>query len=325
MPRKGIMYAAAFLAMLIIPLAGARAITVSPVLFDFEIAPGGSQQDTIRLINNTNERETFTLFVENFVASGEEGGQMYIHEEEPTDLASWVSVDAPTVTLDPGEMAEFPFLIQIPEDAEPGGHYASVFFSRGGGPDEASGVGITEQVGVLLLVRVPGDVMEQASVESFRITNGTVLNRLPAKFELRIRNTGSIHLRPKGTLVVKNVLGSVVTRLPANPNKSAILPSSIRRVESSWVKTLDIPEGGFWTELKNEWRNFALGRYTASIDVTYGSQNKQLPSQQVCFWVIPWRILLVVLVLIVILIALIKGYNTILVRTALKESKKKKK
>jgi hypothetical protein len=324
MTRKLTLLAVVFMALLLIPSGGANAITVSPVLFDFEIATGVNRQDKVLLINDTGERETFSLLVENFVASGEEGAQEYIREEEPTDLASWVFVDQPTVTLDPGEMAEFPFIVSVPEDAEPGGHYATIFFSRGGREGSASGVGVTEQVGVLLLVRVPGDIREQANVESFRVVNGPVLNRLPAEFELRIRNTGSVHIRPKGTLVVHNLLGSVVARLPANPKKSAILPNSIRKIDSGWVKTVDIPKGGFWTEVKNEWRNFAIGRYTASIDVKYGSQSTQLPGQGVNFWVIPWRLLLLALGALIVLIALIKGYNALLVRAAMKKSRKKK-
>ncbi len=310
-------------AFLLIPSEGAHAITVSPVSFDFEIAPGASRQDKILLINDTGERETFRLLVENFIASGEEGAQEYIHEDEPTSLASWVVVDQPAVTLDPGESAEFPYLINVPSDAEPGGHYATIFFSRGGTEGSTSGVGIMEQVGVLLLVRVPGDIREQASVESFQILNGPVLNRLPAEFNLRIRNTGSVHIRPKGTLVIRNLLGSVVARPLANPNTSAVLPNSIRKINTGWVKTVDISNGGFWTEAKNEWKNFAIGMYTVSIDSTYGSQNAALSGQEVRFWVLPWRLLLIALGMLAVLIVLIKGYNALLVQAALRKSRRK--
>ncbi|MBD3252015.1 hypothetical protein GF380_06240 [Candidatus Uhrbacteria bacterium] len=309
---------AAFLAL---PLNSAFATTVSPLLFEFEIAPGKSTQETISVINDSEQTQTYTLFVENFIASGEDGSQQYLHEEIPTGLASWVVVDEPTVTIAPGERAEFPFLVNVPNDAEPGGHYATVFFSRGGASGRSTGVGITEQVGVLLLVQVPGDIKEQANVESFRITNGMILNRLPAEFELRIRNTGSVHISPRGTLVVRNLLGSVVERLPANPNKSRILPNSIRRIQSGWAKTLEEKQGGFFAELTNEWNNFAIGKYTASIDVTYGSRQTALPDQRVSFWVIPWRILIVVILIIVAIIALVKGYNALLIRSALRSSR----
>lgn len=302
----------------------AQAITVSPVKYDFEITPGRSVQDHVLLINDTNQRETFTLHAENFVAGGEDGGQLYLPEDTLTDLASWVRLGEPKITLNPGEAAEFPFMIGVPEGAEPGGHYATLFFTRGGGKDAGSAVGIAEQVGVLLLVRVPGEVREDARVESLRVKHGGLLNRLPAIFELRIRNVGSIHLYPRGTVVVQNMLGNVVARLPANPNNAAVLPNSVRRLESGWTKTLESSSGGFFAELRNEWRNFAIGRYTASVEMTYGSQQAQLGNASVSFWVFPWHLLLVCALLLIALIGSIRLYNAMLVRSAMKRLQRKK-
>jgi hypothetical protein len=313
---------AAFFLFLLLPGGRARALTVSPVLFDMDIAPGASAQAKIVLTNETDEPQTFSFLAENFIASGEEGAQTYIHEEELTGLASWVYPDRPEVSLDPGKSADFPFLIRVPEDAEPGGHYAAIFFSRGSGdgaPSAKGGVGITEQVGVLLLVRVPGNIMEQSNVESFRMARGAVLHRLPAEFELRVRNTGSVHVRPTGTLVIRNMIGMTVARLPANPKQSAVLPGSVRKIENAWQKT--VPRGdGFWAEAANEWRNFALGRYTASVELAYGSRQEQIRSQDVHFWVIPWRILLLALGVFMAFVILVKIYNAIVVRAALRKS-----
>ncbi|GMU25106.1 DUF916 domain-containing protein [Candidatus Uhrbacteria bacterium UHB] len=300
--------------------AATQAITVSPVLFDFDIQPGSSQQAKITVVNDSNETQSFTLHTQNFIASGEEGSQEYLQEEQPSDLASWVIPDQPTIQIDPGASRDFPFLISVPEHADPGGHYATIFFTRAPGASGESGVGIAEQVGVLLLVNVPGDIVESIEVDSFRVKH-TVVNRLPAEFEFRLRNLGSVHERPKGTLVIRNILGSVVARVPGNPNKSAILPNSVRRIDSGWAHTLDIPEDrGFWAETKNEWKNFAIGRYTASIDMTYGSNNVQIPVHTVSFWVLPWHLMLLALLGLVGIVLLIMLYNNLLVRAALKKS-----
>lgn len=300
----------------------AHAITVSPVLFDFEIQPGAKQQAKITVVNDANEIQAFTLNAQNFIASGEDGSQQYLDEERPSDLASWVVPDQPTIEIEPGASRDFPFLISVPENADPGGHYATIFFTRSSGKSDDSGVGIAEQIGVLLLVTVPGDVREAIDVDSFQVKHA-VMSRLPAEFEFRLRNLGSVHVRPKGTLVIKNILGSVVARVPGNPNKSAILPNSVRRIDSGWARTMDIPEGeeGFWTEMQNEWKNFAIGRYTASIDMTYGSNNTQIPVQSVSFWVLPWHLVLIALLMLFAVILLIAVYNKILIRSALKKSK----
>lgn len=301
----------------------AEAIAVTPVNFDFDVAPGTSVRSEITLLNDTESADTFSLEVLNFVAQGEDGAQQYIEEERPSDLASWVTVDRPSVVLEPGEDATFPFVINVPANAEPGGHYASIFFSRQANATAGTGVGIGSKVGVLLLVNVPGDVHEEAKVESFTLRGPAVRSRLPAWFDLRIRNLGSVHFKPRGSLVIRNMFGSVVQRAAVNPKNSAVLPNSVRRVETVWARALTEEEGtGFWTGVRNDWHNFALGRYTASTEVTYGSKAAALASPVVTFWVIPWRLLLLVLAGLVVLITLIKLYNRLLVSSALKKEAK---
>lgn len=307
---------------LLLPFHAATAITVSPVVMDVDVVRGSNKQDKITVRNDTDRVQTYALRVQNFVAEGEEGGQAYLDEEQPSGLASWVIVDTPTVTLQPGESADFPFVINIPRDAEPGGHYATIFFTSSPGGIEQTGVGIAAKTGVLLLVNVPGDIREEARVETFSMYGGAWISRLPAHFELRIRNLGNTHFRPRGTLVIRNVLGSVVARVPANPKKSAVLPNSVRKIYAVWANTLDIPSGGFWTEVKNEWRNFAIGRYTASVDILYGTQNKSLEVQPSAFWVFPWRLGILASVGIVLIFVLLRLYNAMIVRAALKRAGK---
>ena len=278
------------------------ALAVSPVLYDFEIAPGSSRQSGVTLTNDTREEETYTLHAQNFSPSGECGQQVYVEEARPTGLASWIYPERPTVILGPGESAEFPFVVNVPRNAEPGGHYATLFFTRTGDVDEGSGVGVGSEVGVLLLVNVPGNVREDAQVESFTLRGSKIRDRLPVFFDLRIRNLGSVHFRTRGTLIIKNMFGRVVQRTSANPNNVATLPASVRRVESVWARTLtDEPDqdpcfyppvtdtsrdGGFLNNLRAEWDNFALGRYRASVEITYSSTAPAVVSEDVIFLVI---------------------------------------
>jgi hypothetical protein len=308
------------------PTPAAQAIAVSPVLFDFDIAQGSSKQGTVTIINDTDQEDVFRLEVRNFIAMGEDGAQEYLEEQEPTGLASWVSVNRPSVTLAPGQSAEFPFVVTVPADGEPGGHYASIFFSRAPREANGTGVGIGGKVGVLVLVNVPGEVREEARIESLTLQGDAWRSHLPAVFDLRIRNLGSVHFRPRGSLIIRNIFGQEIVRVPANPKNSAVLPNSVRRVESVWANTLEEElETGFWAEVRNEWKNFAFGRYTATVDISYGAQKKSLISPQVVLWVIPWRLSLFALGGLFVLVLLLKGYNRLLVRSALKKESRRRK
>ena len=152
----------------------------------------------------------------------------------------------------------------------------------------------------------------------FTVDEGSSLNRLPATFATRFQNEGNIHLRPTGSVVVKNLFGSTSAELVMNQNGGATLPDSIRRYETTWEKSTveETPGniwGNFWAEFRNEWNNFALGRYQASVSLTAGTGDLVKDSATLTFWVWPWRVLtLMFLILVVVVLAVsfgIKRYN----------------
>jgi hypothetical protein len=301
----------------------AYALMVSPVAFDFEGTPGGSARGVIRLTNDSERSDTFSLEARNFIPYGEEGAQTYLEEEEVTGLASWVRFDQPSVFLQAGQTAEFPFVVAVPPDAEPGGHYAAIFFSRVPDKAQGTGVGVGGAVGVLLLMNVSGEIHEEARIESFTVREGAVHDRLPIYFDLRIRNLGSVHFRPRGELMIRNVFGNVVNRSDVNPKNSAVLPNSVRRVESVWARTLQEQEGGFFVQAKEEWRNFAIGPYTAAVEMRYGSQAWQLSSAQMTFWVFPWRLLLLTGVAVLLIVVLLVSYHRLVVASVVAKERKR--
>ena len=105
-----------------------------------------------------------------------------------------------------------------------------------------------------------------------------------------------------------------------------MLPNSIRRLDTWWIKDTNIDQGsGFISELKNEWRNFALGRYTAKVNVKYGKSKIPLPEKVVSFWVIPWAIISIVVAVLIVLLLGMKVYNKMIIDSALKQNQKSKK
>ncbi len=307
-------------------IQNASALTVSPVVVDHEVAPGMRATGKIMVTNENKGPETLYISVQSFVAQGEEGEQRYLDEEvDVNGLPQWFRFNEQSFVLEAGKSKELEYTLNIPANAEPGGHYASVFFTNT--PDtENSGtnLGISAKTGIVFLIKVSGNVNENATIESFTVNKST-FSSLPAMMSLRIRNHGSVHFRPTGTLTVRNMWGGIVARVPANPKKGAVLPNSVRRLDTWWAKSTDIATGGFMAGLTNEWRNFALGKYTATVDVKYGSANTALEAQTVSFWVIPWRMGLILLLVIVVLFLIMKMYNRAIVSSAISKNTKRKK
>lgn len=303
----------------------ANALTVSPATVDNDLDPGASVTGVIKIFNDSDQTYTYGVSNQRFQAGGENGEPEIIPEGSDTainDLKNWLSFTGENrVTLAPGESKDFAYEIKVPQNAEPGGHYAVAFFSRFADLNGESGVGLGAKLGVLFLVNVSGNISEGASFESFEVKNKFV-SHLPANFYLRIKNNGTVHFRPKGNISIHNIFGSEVTKIPANMGKNAVLPNSIRRLETWWVKDKDaVQDNGFFSGLQNEWKNFGIGYYKATAYVTWGSKDTEFSPMTVSFWVFPWRLAIVFLAILAVLFGGIKLYNKMIVSSAMKKQK----
>lgn len=310
----------------------ALAVTVSPVIYDETLDPGKTVQGLIHVLNDTTEDQTYYTSVQNFVAVGEEGQQTFLPEtDSTTGLASWISLEEASVKLKPGDRHDFKWALAIPKNAEPGGHYAAVFFSTTPKNEQESGVGVGGKTGVLMLINVTGNIKESAKAESLTVMSHgdpssvqptSFLNRLPASLELRVKNEGSVHIKPQGVVVITNMFGNRVAGVNVNPNDSRVLPSSIRKIRTSWGPGIEEPVTGVFANIAAEWNGFALGRYTATVEATYGKQHLPLTSSAT-FWVFPWRLALLAFLAFLVIIFLIKGYNRMVVKAAMSKVSQK--
>ena len=311
------------LAALIFALApiSAFAITVSPPIIEFDARPGDTIVDTIKLYNETTEPQTLSGAVQTFKALNETGAPSFLPPEESTDLATWLKLDESTVTLKADERKDILFSINVPADAEPGGHFAGILWTPSGTTTlQGSGVGITVKTGTLILVRVAGDINETGRLVSFTADRASY-NYLPANFAVRFENLGNVHLKPIGTIEISNLLGRKVTSLPINGDLSNVLPESIRKFDATWQKT-EVPIGA--SEWQKERENFAWGKYTATLTLDYGVDGQKTTTSLV-FWVFPWRVTLFYLAIVILIIILIifgiRSYNKWLIKKFSQQNK----
>ncbi|HCM68241.1 MAG TPA: hypothetical protein DIS62_04575 [Candidatus Kerfeldbacteria bacterium] len=316
---------ALFAAMLVCAIVfpgKAEAITLIPPSLELGLIPGQESQTSIKLFNE--ESTAVELYTEsrNFTATGETGLPLFDFESEQIGLSTWITVEEGPIVLQPGGRYEVPVSILPPANADPGGHYAAIFFSTT--PPTEGQVRISSKVGTLILATVQGDISESGLIQELATRGGSKLHtRLPITFVTRFKNTGNVHLKPAGTITVKNLFGKTTATLDFNTGKGATLPTTTRLYETLWEHTaVNATEGSFWTqfwqEYANERNNLAFGRYTAEQRLTAGATNQVQGLATVSFWVLPWRVVLVWslvgIIILFVLILLIKRYNTWLIR-----------
>lgn len=276
-----------------------KALTLTPVRIEVSGNPGDTVQSEITLINERETEETYYSSFSNFEAQGETGSPNFV---DPTEgLGTWMRTDD-VVTMAPGTSKIVPVTISIPANAEPGGYFAAVFFGTSN-PDISGGgqVSIGAKTGVLVLLRVNGDVNEDGGILEFGTEeNNRFFTSLPVSFYYRFQNSGGDRVKPDGDIEIKHFIGFTKANVPANVVQGNVLPGQIRRFTAVWQSKNGNSQYvkddmSFFENVKNQWSNFAFGYYKANLDLTYGEKG-ETTSAKTSFWVVPWQLLLTLIV-----------------------------
>ncbi len=269
-------------------------LTISPPLFELTINPGQTTDQTIKITNPTEKlMEVYPLMM-NFRAKGEGGEPDFYSandQEANFSLAHWIKYSQTKLALTPEQVVNFNYQIQVPKDAEPGGHYGVVFFATEPPEleEDVSKVAIASMIGSLVLIKVPGDIIEEGNLEEF--TSKKFYFKPPVNFIIKIANSGNVHFKPQGEITIKNWQGKVLDKVVVNETKGNVLPESIRKFEEQWAQS-----SPFWKT--------PIGKFSADLKIVYGDSEKTFTDKLV-FWIIPWWIIGAAIVIIVVIIGLI--------------------
>lgn len=297
----------------------AQALTISPARIELSGDPGTVISDKFLLINEQNNDQTFYTSVENFEAKGESGSPSFSTSTE--GLASWVTVTK-QITLKKGERVEIPFSVRVPKDADAGGHFAAIFMSTVPPSTKAGELAVGAKIGMLILLRVSGDIKEGGGVLSLSLKDGGYfVTSLPVDFVYRFSNSGNDRVNPTGTLSVRNIIGYKTEELNANQSLGNVLPKSVRRFEVKWGDEAPLPSSAsFFNHVIYEARNFAFGPYFVNLHVTFGTSG--VSDKFLFIFVFPWHLLIVVaivgFILFTILRLAVRKYNRFIIEQARK-------
>lgn len=306
------------------------ALTISPPRLELYGNPGEIIKESLTLTNDKNVKQNFFLSFENFEAQGESGVPAFVPALE--GLGTWMSAD-PMVTLDPGESKVIPFTIKIPENAPSGGHFASVFWGTSPSLENDGQVAVSGKVGTLVLLSVAGDIIEDAGLLNFNtIGNKFWYKTLPISFEYRFKNDGNDRIKPVGNAIIRNTLFIPTEKINANVSSGNILPKSSRKYTFDWIeyeRPVDYIQregawGKYWDNVSYEWKNFALGLYSANLKLEYGINNEKV-RDVIFFFVFPWELFIVIIIILFIVYfvgrILIRKYNKYIIEKARTKNK----
>jgi hypothetical protein len=295
-------------------------LLTSPLPIIAKTTPGVPITTDIKIRNTGTGEETLKITLMKFEAY-EDTGKPALMDPEPSDeFIKWVSFSEETFKVAPGEWKTVQATIAPPKEAAFGYYYAFVFAraNENLSPEERrTALNGGTAVLALLDVDVPG-AKREVTLEKFSLDK-KVYEFLPATFSVTLKNGGNVHGAPRGNIFIDKGDTKDIALLEVNKEKGNILPSSKRTFETSWSdgfpkyvpkivdgKELKDSKGNTEMELKwnfNDASKLRFGRYTAKLLMIYDDGTHDVPLEgEISFWVIPWRIIGVAVIVLVFIL-----------------------
>ncbi|MEA2056496.1 MAG: hypothetical protein U9O78_02135 [Patescibacteria group bacterium] len=252
------------------------------------IKPGEKKQVSIRFQNASSKTIKVQSYIQDFVVKGDGSTPIPVRDTTSNrwSLASWMLITPNYHQVAPKQTVAMNVLIEVPENALPGGHYAMILhepinetakqLEKGLATGEAAAA-IGQKIGTLFYVIVEGPINEEAYIRNFEFKKFQEFGPIP--FSFKISNQSDIHISPRMNIDIFNMLGQ---------KKESI------EIESKNVFPLNNREfAGKWNKL------WGFGLYKAKLSMSYGEVgNVAVASTN--FWIVPVRIILVIMLAILI-------------------------
>jgi len=291
-------------------------LTLSPAFMNLTTDPGVPVSSQLKITNNGSAVEDITITLQKF-KSGNNGETPELSDFEKTDdFANWISFREKSFSIQPSATKTLPFTIKPSKEAALGYYYAVVIgrTKKDGVVPGGASIDGSPAIPVLLEVRSKS-ARREIQIVDFN-TSSLVYEYFPVNFTITLKNSGNIHAVPVGDIFIDQGSQKNLAIIRANPGKGNILPNSTRTYTASWddgffvrkpkvENGIIVRDGNGKEVLETTWDwskadRFRIGKYTAHVLMIYDNGVRDIPMEAiVSFWVIPWKIIGVALLLLV--------------------------
>ena len=251
-----------------------QGLEVKPAIVDDNTTPGAAYHFTVTVKNISPTERSLTILTKDISGLDDNGLPIFAPAEQETiySLSKWIQVPQAPITLQAGESRAIPLVAQVPANANPGDHFGGVFFEYSAPPTDNNGSAVSFQVGDVINLQIAGDIVENARLREFS-TNRILYGSPAVSFTAKVENLGNVLVRPRGLVEITDMSGKQVASLPVNDALAPVFPGAVRSYALDW---------------KDD--GFAIGRYQATLSLSYGSDAKRTISATTSFWVVPFKL-----------------------------------
>ncbi len=268
-------------------------ISTYPLSVKGKVDPGQTFEGAVTIINSSDSEEVRIRPEKENLMGGSEGVVELLGEVDTGwGLSSWIKFENnEEFVLRPKESKLINYSIEVPENAQPGGHFGAVLFRAlpaKPSTDVESGVSISGRVGTVLLFEVSGDIIKGAEITS--INAPRFLSRGPVDISFKIKNEGNSYFTPTGNITFSNLWRKDTVEF-YNPGKKetdlnkpgVVFPGYDRTYASRWDK------------------KYLFGPVKITADVSMEEGGPGIGSKSIIIWIFPWQEGIIVLGIILVL------------------------
>ncbi len=262
-----------------LPASAGVTMMLSPTMIDLTLNTEETSTQEISIQNTGDEPIRVQVYAMDFSIARENNYTFSDPGHESYSCASWLGIKDSDFDLGPAETKHVEVTISVPQEVEPGGHYAALFFETI--PTETQpgvSVAIAGRIPSLFYLTIPGvtdaDIFANAEITSLMLPGW--VDGGPVEIGAVVRNTGNVHLTIAAKAYFTDFRGRQAGEIDLG--QTIVLPGAERAITGTWGKTPFI------------------GPTQATVVIGYFDQHNQLVNRSMTgsFQIIPWKVIIAV-------------------------------
>lgn len=213
-------------------------LQVSPTKQKLSLVPGSSYVGTFRVHNAGTAPFTYKLYATPYSVTDENYSPDYSGLTNYTQISEWVTFDKATETgtLQPDQITEVSYTVNVPKDAPAGGQYAVLMAETSDGNAENATVAVVHRVGMILYAAVPGETHETGEIVKNTV-NSFYFNP-PLTVSSLVKNTGNVEQTAKYTVKIYPLFSNEAVfsneEKPDSEKQQDVIPETSRFNSITW-------------------------------------------------------------------------------------------
>ena len=207
--------------------------------YDYAVEPGDRLEDALMVVNNGTTPISLALYAADAFTTDEGQLDLRTRDDAADGIGAWLEPGRDAISLQPGESAEVPFIITVPDAARPGTHMGGVVTTPA---TTSNGTEPERRVAIRVQLRVGDSFTPSLSVEDLRVDySGDTLGAGSATVTYTIRNTGDTMLAAEQAVAVAGPFDAFRVAAESVEAVPRLLPDETWSVS---VPVRDVPPAG---------------------------------------------------------------------------------